>query len=142
MSAIAKVGKFNVVPSGYRMINQNTLQKVRRSRKKRRKSYKPKFAVPVLSFAAMAPSTLSALNRANGFGGIMSTKGLTAAGVDLVESFTGVSYGIGSGSVKFNAGSLLRGAAPVAAVGLLSKFGIFRSTNSKLARYRIPLRLS
>jgi len=129
-----------VLPNGKVALQSKGRRKYKLSASKRKRiaASLRRFKLPVLTTAAVAYPLFSAVGAAGGINNVFTANGSKRFGGYLLAAFTGFDLATG----RWNIRSLQYGLLPVAAVMLINKSGILKPVNQKLARMRIPLRLS
>lgn len=131
-SVIERGGKAYVTTKGRK--KYKTPAKVRR--KMATAARRVKF--PLLTIGAISVPVFGAVTHAGGVSRLASADGFKKFGSYLVSRYTGF-YPIDG---SFNFARLGEGLAPLLAVFALNRSGVLKPVNSKLAKMRIPLRLS
>lgn len=138
--------KMKTIPTGYRIketASGDYLVKKTRGGKKYKMSKKArnriaasarKFKFPVLTAGALAVGTWQPLQL------LIQGEG-QAAGQVLLRNYTGFNID-GQGGVEFKFRYLMGGLLPLGAVMIINRSGILKPVNQKLAKAKIPLRLS
>ncbi|GAH25498.1 unnamed protein product [marine sediment metagenome] len=116
------------VKQGNKYVAANIANKVRRTR----------FSVPLFTAAALG---LTLSHPIGYFVKNRNLAGLQESAKILFRNFTGVHFKP-DGNTEFNWRWMGSGLLPFALVYAVNKSGIFRSTNARLAKHRIPLRLN
>jgi len=138
--------KLKTIPTGYRIketAEGNYLVKKTRGGRKYKMSKKARnkiaasarrFKFPLLTFGAVAVGTWQPLQL------LIEGQGQQAGQV-LLRNYTGFNVD-GQGGVEFRFRYLMGGLLPLAAVMVINRSGILKPVNQKLAKAKIPLRLS
>ena len=100
-----------------------------------------RFKIPILTTAAIGIPFFTALDKAGGMNNLFTRSGMFKFSREMLASYTGV-FIEGGGGVVFAPQLMLRGLVPIAMVAIINRLGILKPANQKLAKTRIPLRLS
>jgi len=139
-----KIAGMKVLPRGYKVVpGTNIVQQVkqRRSKYKMSKSARNKiaaaarrFKLPVLTTGALALGMWEPIK-------YLFDNQAKYAGQILLRNYTGFNVD-GMGGVEWKFHYMKNGLLPLVAVMLINRSGILKPVNQKLAKTRIPLRLS
>ena len=145
--------KLKTLPAGHKIIETahgNYIQK----QKKRKRTYKmPKaqrqkiaaaarrFKFPILTGAAVGLPIIISVDKAGGMSNLFTRSGMFKFSREMLASYTGV-FIEGGGGVAFVPHLMLRGLVPIAIVAAVNRLGLLKTANQKLAKTRLPLRLS
>ena len=145
--------KLKVLPKGHRIIETSHGNYIQKQKQSRRRYKTPaatrqkiaaaarRFHIPLLTTGAVVLPLSLAAQKAGGFNKIFTKTGSFVFFRELLSFYTGAMI-YGDGSAKFIPQKMLVGLLPLAAVMAINRLGLFKSANQKLARAKIPLRLS
>lgn len=138
--------KLKTIPKGYKVIDTAGGTFLQQSKQRRRRYKTPKavrnkiaaaqrrFYVPLITGSAIALGTwqpIQLLTQGNGM----------EAGRIFLRNYTGVYISEG-GQAHFRFRYLMNGTIPLLIAGGLRKSGVFKKTNTMLAKQRIPVRFN
>lgn len=133
-----------VLPNGKVALQSKGRRRYKLSASKRRKiaASLRRFKIPLLTTSAIMLPLSMAVANAGGLNKVFTNFGMKIFAREMLASYTGIYIVPSTGGVLFKPAMLMRGLAPLVAVALINRSGVLKPVNQKLARARIPLRLS